>query len=72
MQEAIINLLKKKGVPLGRSEIATLLKERAQKVTNRLTKMVKSNQVHCMEIDRFEAKKRFNAKRRTRLYYLPK
>ena len=70
MQEEILKLLQKKGRPLGRTEIAEILQERPQKVSNRIKQMLKSKQIKCLEIDRFEARRRFNSRRRMRLYYL--
>lgn len=70
MQEKILRVIKRSGKALGRTEIAKILNERPEKITNRITQMVKSNQLGCIEIDRHEAKKRFNAKRRMRLYYV--
>ena len=70
MQQKIIECLKKAGEPLGRSEIAKRIKARPITVSDRLRKLVKSEEVMCIEIDRNQAKIRFNAKRRMKLYCL--
>jgi Mn-dependent DtxR family transcriptional regulator len=70
MQQKIIEVLQKSKEPLGRSEIAKKLKVRPETVTDRLTKLVKNNEVECYEIDRTQAMIRFGAKRRMRLYWI--
>ena len=70
MQQEILDLLEKEGKPLGRIEIAFKLNCRPEHVTSRLTLLLKYKEIKCIEIDRIEAKKRFNAKRRMRLYYI--
>ena len=70
MQAEIIELLEKVGAPLGRAQIAEKLKERPEKITNHLTRLVKSEQVLCLEIDKDQALEHFNSKRRMRLYYV--
>lgn len=69
MQEEILNLLLKSKKPLSRTEIAIKLNARPEKVTNRLTPLVKTGEVLCIEIDRKDALILYGSKRTLRLYY---
>lgn len=70
MQAEIIELLKKQDKPLGRTEIAKLLKQRPEKITKFIKILIKHREIKFVEIDRFEAKIRFNARRKMRIYYV--
>lgn len=71
MQEKILKCLVKAGKPLGRSEIASILKTNPNTVSARLMGLIKHGEVICIEINRQQAMERFNAKRRMKLYTVP-
>lgn len=70
MQSEIIALLEKQKEPLGRTEIAIILKSTPVKVSVAIRQLLKYKEVKCLEIDHYEAMKRFGCKRRVRLYYI--
>lgn len=72
MQFEIIKYLEKQKEPKGVSEIASALKEDKVKVSKAIKKMLKYHEICCIEIDRHQAKIRFHAKKRTRLYSIDK
>lgn len=72
MQQEILELLKKRKIPMARTEIARALKERPEKISNKLSILLHYREVCYIEIDRFEALKRLGASKTTRLYYVPK
>jgi len=65
-------LTKNKGKALSRGEIAEILKEKIgiTAVSHSLKNLVDWKEVKVIEIGREEAKKKYNCKRRIRLYYL--
>lgn len=69
-QQKVIDILEKAEKPLSRSEIAKLLDERNEKVSLWIKKMLRYNEIKCMEINRVQAKKHYNCKRRMRIYYI--
>lgn len=74
-QSEIIQVLEKAKKPLSRKEIAIALQEdalkiEAIKVSMLLKKMLKYSEIKCIEIDRSQAIKHYNCKRRMRLYYV--
>lgn len=69
-QEDILNVLKKYNKPMSRSEIAKVLSDDLVHVSHLIFKLIKSNHIKIIEIDRYEAMKRCNCKKRTRLYYI--
>lgn len=78
-QSEIRELLKEKGEPLSAYEIAKYLmnngdnlKSQKAKVCKHLRKMLKYNEVDCVEVSRRVAKKIYGKgiKRKLRLYYL--
>lgn len=68
-QVEIIEVLKKAGKPLTASEIAEILEERIQKILKYIPKLIKSNEIVVVEIDKDKAYEKFNSKRKMRLYY---
>lgn len=68
-QEEIIEVLEKEKRPMSRGEIAFALQKDALKITHQLAQLLKFSEIKCIEIDRFEAKKRFRCNRRMFLYY---
>jgi hypothetical protein len=76
-QSEIIELLKKEIEPIGVKEITLKLTgdcslSHYTKISNDINKMLKYKEVFYIEINRFEAMKRFKCKRRLRLYYINK
>ena len=69
MQSEIVEYLEKQLSPKGVSEIADALGLDKVNVSKAIRKLLKYNEVGAIEIDRHEAKRRFNAKHRMRLYY---
>lgn len=68
-QERILNVLEKQKEPLSRTEIAVLIKDDIFKTSKSIRKLLRHNEIKCIEINRVEAFKRFKCKRRMRLYY---
>jgi hypothetical protein len=57
-------------VPLSKKEIASILKEREDKITHILSDLLKSHEVQCQELDKNLAWKFYKCKRKMRLYYV--
>ena len=79
-QEEVIRCLEKEGKikcfilskPLSKTEIVEKTGMSVTIVSHSLNKLLKHNEVKCIELDRFEAKKYLGTevKRMTRLYYV--
>ena len=69
-QEEIIVCLTKEKKPLARKEIAKQTGINPIHVSHLLNKLLKHKEIKCMEIDRHQAKKFYNVKRRMLLYYV--
>lgn len=69
-QFEVITILQKAKKPLSRIEIAEQLKEDAIKISHIIQRMLKHNEVKCIEINRKQAQKHYNCKRRMRIYYV--
>ena len=69
-QEDIIICLKKLKKPLSRSDIAKQTGINPIHVSHLLNKLLKHKEIKCMEIDRHQATKFYNVKRRMLLYYI--
>jgi len=71
-QEEIINLLEKAKTPLSRTQIAEMLKETPIKISLLIKRIFKDphTEVKCIEINRLQAMKFYNCKRRMRLYFI--
>ena len=68
-QSEVLNFLeKRKGNKFSVGEIAKGLNDNQKKVSNDLNRMLQYNEVNFEEIDRIEAKKRYNCKRRMKIY----
>jgi len=66
----VIDILQKADKPLSRTEIARQLSEGMEKVSLQIKKMLKYNEIKCIEINRIQALEFYGCKRRMRLYYL--
>ena len=67
--EEVITFLKNNGKkPLSRTEIAEGLKEDPNKISVIINKLLKWREIEAIEIDRIEAKKKYNCYRRMCLY----
>lgn len=71
----MINILQKAKKPMSRTEITIILQEKilkqeAIKVSHLIQKMLKHNEIKCMEINRKQAIKHYGCKRRMRIYYV--
>jgi len=71
-QSEVYYLLKKQTEPLAVGEIARLMNDNQKKISLHLAKMYKYNEVQCIEINRFEAMKRYKCKHRMRLWFIKK
>ena len=69
-QAEIFEYLEKQQEPTSRGEIALALKESPSKVSTRIAKLLKHEEIKCIEIDRKEAHKRYGTCRRMFIYYL--
>jgi len=69
-QGEVLDFLKTQKEPLTGGEIAHKMKQRRDKISRILTKLVKKNDVSYIEIDREQAKRRCNACHRIILYYV--
>lgn len=75
-QDEIIKLLKKENRPMSRSEIAKILNSPPEKISHIIQRMLKYNDIECIELDREQSNKILKARisikvqRRTRFYYL--
>jgi len=67
-QAEVIDILEKIGEPLSRTEIASLLGENPVKISECIRKLIHNGDVDCIEIGRKEARKKYNSKRRLRIY----
>ena len=70
MQQRIIDFLKKQKKPVGRIDIAKKLKESPTKVSDHIRRLLKHDEIKCIEISRAHALEHYNCKRRMRLYYI--
>ena len=69
-QSDIIEILEREKKPLSRGEIAKALNGDAVHVSHSIARLVKGKCIKIIEIDRHEAFKKYNCKRRMRLYYI--
>ncbi len=71
-QGEIIKVLEESDIPLSRSQIAEELDYNPIVVSKLLVKLMKANEVKCIEHDRFKSAKLLNknACRRMRFYYV--
>lgn len=69
-QQDVLNVLEKAKRPMSRGEIAKELGDLPIHTSYSIARLIESKSIKVIEIDRFEAKKRFNCCRRMRLYYL--
>jgi hypothetical protein len=69
-QSDILKLLEKEEKPLPVGMIAKKLNENQKKISLLLSKLLKFNEVDCVEIDRLEALSKYGCKRRLRLWYV--
>lgn len=69
-QQEVIEILQKAKKPLSRTEIAERLNETAIKISILIRRMLKYGEVKCIEINRKQALKYYNCKRRMRIYYV--
>jgi hypothetical protein len=69
-QSDILRLLEKEQKPLPVGTIAKKLNECQKKISILLRKLLKYNEVDCIEIDRIEAMKKYKCKHRMRLWFV--
>jgi hypothetical protein len=75
-QSEVLNVVEKAGKPLSLGEIAKELGYDVQArcchkgVSHAIAKLLKYRELKCIEIDRFQAKEKYNCDRRMRLYYV--
>lgn len=69
-QADIIFVLEKYKRPMSRTEIAKELEKDLVLIAHNIAACVKSHEVKVIEIDREQAMKVYNCKRRMRLYYV--
>jgi repressor of nif and glnA expression len=70
-QEEILEVLEKADKPLSRREIAELLEDTGlTKISATICKLLKNQEIKFIEVSRIEAKKKYNSKRRLRVYYI--
>jgi len=70
-QQEVIDILKKVGKPLSRSEIAKLLDWDPNKTSQVIARVIKDkfNPVKFKEVDRVQALKIYGCKRRLKIYF---
>lgn len=75
-QAEILEVLKKSKLPMAAREIAKSLgsldKGFLYSVMNKLKKLLENEEIQCIELNRHQALKHFNCKRKLRIYYLNK
>lgn len=69
VQEEIIKVLEKSKVPLSADEIALEIKTSQVHICRGLQKMLKYNEIKCIELNKDLAYKFYKCKRKMRLYY---
>lgn len=72
-QQEVIELLEKEEKPLSRGQIAEKLDQDPIKVSHRINKLLKHNEISCVELDRNEVRKllpKMRVFRRMRFYYI--
>ena len=69
-QSEIIDLLEKEIEPVSLGEIAKILQQKPQKVSEDIRKLIKFKEVKYKEIDKTVALKKYHCKRRMRIYYV--
>lgn len=69
-QGDILEVLEKSKRPMSASDIALALNERDKHVFISIRRLIKSNSIKILEIDREQALKLYKCKRRMRLYYI--
>lgn len=69
--QEIIEVLERAKKPLTRTEIAKRINKRLDYTSGKLAKLLKSNEIKCLELPREEAKKIVpGINRRMRMYYV--
>lgn len=69
-QEEVLSALEKFKRPLSRTEIASVINRDKRIVTHAIGKLIKSNEIKIIEINREQAMEKYNCRRRMRLYYV--
>lgn len=72
-QGEVMELLEKNKRPMGRTEIAKELGQTPEKVSHVIQALLRTKQIKCIEIDRYQAAKLLKLLkpfRRMRLYYI--
>lgn len=72
-QGEVLKVLEESDIPLSRSQIAERLDYSPEVVNKLLVKLMKANEVKCIEHDRFKSAKLLNdtrPRRRMRFYYI--
>ncbi len=69
-QGEVLTYLEKQKEPMARGEIAKAMKVHPRIVSRDLRILLKYGEIKCIEINRFEAQKRFGCPRRMLLYYV--
>lgn len=69
-QSEVIELLKKEREPISARDISLKINASFPKTMRDLNAMMRYNEVLFVEIDRFEAMKRYHCKKRMKLYYV--
>ena len=68
-QEEIAKVLIKADKPLARVEIAKQVGDSPNKVSKYICKMIKRGEIDYIDLDRIEALRLYNSKRRLRLFF---
>jgi Mn-dependent DtxR family transcriptional regulator len=66
----VLEVLEKVKKPMSRGQIAQMLGFDAVTVSHAIARLLKGNDIKCMEIDCEEAMKFYNCHRRMKIYYL--
>ena len=69
-QQELIIVLEDSRHPLTLREISQLMQEDEVKICKTLKRMIKYDEVKCIELNRMLAAKFYNCKRKLRLYYI--
>lgn len=69
-QADVLRVLNKKKKPLSCLEISKILGDDLVHVSHLLSKLIKHRDIKVIEIDKEEARKKYNCKQRMRLFYV--
>lgn len=69
-QQDVLNILIEFNKPVSRGEIAKELDEQPCKISKILLKLLIQKEIKCIEIDKEQANKMYNCRRRIKLYYI--